>query len=417
MKTRDSFRRRLGSALGNAALAMLGVGAALGLTELLLRNFPNWLPGEVRVSPPVRRVHAFVDETYDVRLSDGDLFHWMRGAIAPLAPDQDTVTARVHLVTDAHGFRNLPPERAAYGIVALGDSFTRASSVAAPWPQKLSEWTGMDVLNLGDDGAGPQQELGALRQFGLNKNPQWVILAYCGANDLYDAAAYEQARPYLVARFGRYLWTSGREALQATTPSRAQAAVESSYRYPITASIGGGELEMAFFSAYISWLSVRGEVIESSQDYRIVSDAILAARELSEGVRARFLLVYIPSKEHVYLPYLEDAETLRRVYADVPTLALDEAGYLQFTTLPATRELTLRYMDDQASLLADFAEDQDVPFLNLTSAFQEEAGTGAELYYPFDTHWNQRGHDLAAQTIASYMEQMALATASETPGP
>jgi hypothetical protein len=138
---------------------------------------------------------------------------------------------------------------------------------------------------------------------------------------------------------------------------------------------------------------------------------------LSEGVRARFLLVYIPSKEHVYLPYLEDAETLRRVYADVPTLALDEAGYLQFTTLPATRELTLRYMDDQASLLADFAEDQDVAFLNLTSAFQEEAGTGAELYYPFDTHWNQRGHDLAAQTIASYMEQMALATASETPGP
>ena len=230
MKTRNSFRRRLGSALGNAALATLGVGAALGLTELLLRSFPDWLPGEVRVSPPVRRVHAFVDETYDVRLSDGDLFHWMRGAIAPLAPDQDTVAARVHLVTDAYGFRNLPPERAAYGIVALGDSFTRASSVATPWPQKLSEWTGMDVLNLGDDGAGPQQELGALRQFGLNKNPQWVIMAYCGANDLYDAGAYEQARPYLVARFGRYLWARGREALRAPRPSRAHSAAGSAFR-------------------------------------------------------------------------------------------------------------------------------------------------------------------------------------------
>jgi hypothetical protein len=242
-------------------------------------------------------------------------------------------------------------------------------------------------------------------------------MAYCGANDLYDAGAYEQARPYLVARFGRYLWTSGREALQATTPSRAQSAVESGYRYPITTSIGGAELEMAFFSAYISWLSVRSEVIESSQDYRIVRDAILTARELSDEVNARFLLVYIPSKEHVYLPYLEDAETLRRVYADVPTLALDEAGFLQFTNLPATWELTLQHMDDQANLLAGFAEDQEVAFLNLTSAFQEEAGTGVELYYPFDTHWNQRGHDLAAQTIASYMERMALVTASETPGP
>ncbi|MBF8299211.1 MAG: hypothetical protein HW397_260 [Dehalococcoidia bacterium] len=140
-------------------MATLGVAMALGLMELLLRSFPNWLPGEVRVSPPVRRVQSFVDETYAVRLSDGDLFHWMRGVIAPLAPDQDTVVAQVHMVTDAHGFRNLPPEQAMYDIVALGDSFTRASGVATPWPQRLSEWTGMDVLNLADAGAGPQQEL------------------------------------------------------------------------------------------------------------------------------------------------------------------------------------------------------------------------------------------------------------------
>src|SRR3990172_108826 len=178
MKRHHGFHRRGRYVLGGVAMATLGVAMALGLMELLLRSFPDWLPGEVRVSPPVRRVQSFVDETYAVRLSDGDLFHWMRGAIAPLAPDQDTVVAQVHMVTDAYGFRNLPPEQPTYGIVALGDSFTRASGVATPWPQRLSEWTGMDVLNLADAGAGPQQELESLRQFGMNKHPQWVIMAY-----------------------------------------------------------------------------------------------------------------------------------------------------------------------------------------------------------------------------------------------
>ena len=393
-------------------MATLGVAMALGLMELLLRSFPNWLPGEVRVSPPVRRVQSFVDETYAVRLSDGDLFHWMRGAIAPLAPDQDTVVAQVHMVTDAHGFRNLPPEQAMYDIVALGDSFTRASGVATPWPQRLSEWTGMDVLNLADAGAGPQQELESLRQFGMNKHPQWVIMAYCGANDLYDAAAYEQANPFILARFGRYLWARVGEAWQESAP----AVAASDYRYPIAIRADGTNLEMAFFSAYISWLSVSGEVIEASQDYRIVRDTILSVRALSEEVDARFLLVYIPSKEHVYLPNLDDAEALGRVFADVSTLALDEGGFLQFTKQTASPELARQHMDDQARLLADFAGEQGFLYLNLTSTFQAEAGTGEELYYPFDTHWNQQGHDLAAQTIASYVERMATGPARERSG-
>ena len=411
-----SRKGRLVSRLGNGCLFLLGLGTALALGELLLRAFPNWIPAEVRVSPPVRRVRAFVDETYEVRLSDGDLFHWMRGAIAPLAPDQDTVVAQVHMVTDAHGFRNSPPEQATYDIVALGDSFTRASGVATPWPQRLSEWTGLDVLNLADVGAGPQQELEFLQEFGVNKHPQWVIMAYCGANDLHDAAAYQQARPFLLARFGRYLLTRGGEVWQTSTPSSAQALVESGFRYPITMRIEDTDLEMAFFSAYLGWLAVSGEVIESSQDYRIARDAILATRESSEEMDARLLLVYIPSKEHIYLPYLEDVETAGRVFADVPTLAQDEAGFLEFTSRPATHELALRHMDDQANLLADFAEDQGMAFLNLTPTFREAAGTGVELYYPFDTHWNQQGHDLAAQTIASYMERMAMVTHKERRG-
>jgi hypothetical protein len=416
MKQQLQKKRAFVPVLGNSVLIILGLAVALGLVEMLMRNFPNWVPAEVRVNPPARRVNPQIDDTYDLRQSDGDLYNYMRGNIMPLSPDQDKVIAHVHMVTDANGFRNSPPEKATYDIVALGDSFTRASGVATPWPQKLAEYTGSDVLNLGDVGFGPQDELKVLQQYGLKKQPQWVIMAYFEGNDLYDAASYELANPLILFRFGRYILNRGLEAWQNGNPGGAQAATVPTYRYPITITINHKKLEMVFFPSYTSWLSLSKEEIAASQNYRLVKEAILQVQELSEAAGANFLLVYTPSKSHVYLPYLEDAEAVERIYADVPRLALDEKGFIQFTDRTATSQLTRQHMDDQVHLLTDFALDHDIRFLNLTHAFQEEASVGAELYYPFDTHWNQMGNTLAAKTIYNYINEMVPNTATGIPG-
>jgi len=74
MKKQQSIKGSLVSIPGKIALVMMGVGIALGMMELLLRTFPNWVPSEVRVNPPVRRVRAFIDETYDFRLTQNDSF-------------------------------------------------------------------------------------------------------------------------------------------------------------------------------------------------------------------------------------------------------------------------------------------------------------------------------------------------------
>jgi len=382
---------------------MFGVVIALGIMEFFLRTFPNLVPTEVRVNPPVRRVRAFVNETYDLKQSDGDLYNWLRGSIAPLSPDQDKVVAHVHMTTDAHGFRNSLPEKATYDIVALGDSFTRASGVAIPWPQKLAEHTGSDVLNLADVGMGPQEELEILRQYGLEKQPRWVIMAYFGGNDMNDAAAYELANPFILARLGRYAFTQGIEAWRENNEGEAIAAHTSNYRYPIVLKINGSRREMAFLPAYIAWWSLCRDEIESSKNYHYVKEAILKAREISEVGKSSFLLVYIPSKEQTYLPYVNDAETLATIFSDVPTIEQDVSGYLQLTPQKVAPELTCQQMDNQAQLLAGFAAEQNINFLDLTQHFQEEASAGAELYYPFDTHWNQNGHNLAAQIIAKYI--------------
>lgn len=405
MNRQPGIEGRLVTVLGRIALVTLGMGFALGMMELLLRTFPNWVPSEVRVNPPSRRVKAFIDETYDLRHSDGDLFHYMQGNITPLLPDQDEVVAHVHMVTDANGFRNSPMEKTTYDIVALGDSFTRASGVASAWPQVLAEYTGIDVLNLADVGFGPQDELKVLRQYGLKKQPQWVIMAYFEGNDLYDAAAYEQANPFIALRFGRYVLNQSIEAWRGRSLDEVPEEVASNYRYPIRVTINKKDLQLAFFSYYISWLSLNHQEIGSSQNYRLAKESILQAKELSEAAGARFLLVYVPSKEHVYLPYLNDAGVLALVFTDVPAMVLDETGYLQFTSERATAEFTHQYINEQSSLLAGFAAENEILFLDLTSTFQEEAGMGAELYYPYDTHWNQSGHDLAAGSISKFIEE------------
>jgi SGNH hydrolase-like domain, acetyltransferase AlgX len=406
MNVPPGARKRLVPLLVNITLIVVGVGIALGLMELLLRSNPNWVPSQIRVNPPTRRVSAFLDETYNIKLSDGDLFHWMKEDVAPLPPEEDEVVARVHMLTDVSGFRNSPPEKATYEIVALGDSFTKASGVATSWPQKLAEYIGSDVLNLGDVGFGPQDELKVLRQYGLKKQPHWVIMAYFEGNDLYDAAAYEQANPFILTRFARLMFTQGLEALQNSSQGGAQAAIAPSYRYPIRVTINYADMDLTFFSSYISWLSISGESIERSQNYTIVRETIIKARDLSKSAGVRYLLVFVPSKEHVYLPYLDDPKTLAKVYSDVPMLDLDEAGFIQFIDQKVTPESVDQHMDDQANLLAEFAAEQDISFLDLTSYFQKEADAGAELYYPYDTHWNQIGHDLAAEAIARFMKDM-----------
>jgi hypothetical protein len=70
-------------------------------------------------------------------------------------------------------------------------------------------------------------------------------------------------------------------------------------------------------------------------------------------------------------------------------------------------------MDDQARLLADFAAEHEMLYLDLTPIFQQEAGASVELYYPFDTHWNQLGHNLAAEAIYNYIKEIVSVTPSK----
>jgi hypothetical protein len=103
------------------------------------------------------------------------------------------------------------------------------------------------------------------------------------------------------------------------------------------------------------------------------------------------------------------------VLGDVAELELDSAGFIQFATQPTSVELARQNIGDQAATMAYFAAEHDIAFLDLSPTFQAVAATGVELYYPYDTHWNQSGHDLAAQSIAAHLEALTASAAIPHP--
>lgn len=403
---RKSVRPR--TVLLNGSLILIGAALALLAMELLLRAAPNLAPAKVRVNPPVRRSEPRGDKAYDIRLSDGDLFHWLEGRIAPLKPDQDPIVARVLLEIDSNGFRNSAPVEYSYEVVVLGDSFAIGKNVASPWPARLADYSGLAVLNLGQSAFGPQDEFNVLERYGLQEQPAWIVMAFFEGNDLHDAGAYERANPFIVTRLGNYILTRAVEEWKVGQTNEVdrddvRQLKDKAYQYPIPVELRAEDVQMAFFPPYVSWLSASREIIELSENFRLVTESILSIDQLADEINAELLLVYIPSKPHVYLEYVSQAEILRRVFEDVNEVTLDGSGFLMLSADSVSpRDVYLR-SDDQSQLMAKLAEEESIAFLDLTQIFKAEAANGVELYYPFDTHWNQKGHDLAAQAIADRM--------------
>jgi hypothetical protein len=115
---------------------------------------------------------------------------------------------------------------------------------------------------------------------------------------------------------------------------------------------------------------------------RLVADFRDLARELG----AEPWLVFIPTK--------------RAVYGD---LVSDQSGARVLDDLRA--EATVRH--DSQRAFARLAREEDLPLVDLAAPFRERARAGELLYYPFDSHWNGPGRELAAQRVAEALDAAA----------
>jgi hypothetical protein len=114
---------------------------------------------------------------------------------------------------------------------------------------------------------------------------------------------------------------------------------------------------------------------EVQRGWELTEAALQEATELAQRHNATLVVIFIPSREHVYWPFIKDILT----------------------------EVTVAQLDETESRLASICSQLGIPYLNLLPGFRTYSSKGKMLYFPSDGHWNSDGHKLAASIIFNFL--------------
>lgn len=317
--------------------------------------------------------------------------------------------------TDEQGFPNSEYKwREHYDIVVVGDSFT-IRTAPRTWIELLQERTSMSVLTLGAPSWSTLNETEAIKGFGLDKRPGWVLLMFFEGNDLFNTAQYVErhatglswkefdlqsvplGRRLLLPHLLRY-WIGRRGGSGTEMTPR--------YRYPVTASTEAGEIQMVFKDIHLLPLSADYDTLARSDELAATRRALIELKQACQAQGSRLLLVYIPSKEHVYWSRIWDSTDVNNILERTVTVSLSkgDSGTLVWQPKYLSYDTFQQNHAAQEELLGDLANEEGIEFLDLTPTFWQQAIEHGELYHYADPHWNQAGNQLAADTIAQYIQ-------------
>jgi lysophospholipase L1-like esterase len=439
------------------AAAAIGVLGALLVSEAALRalgdRIPSGIASERHDLGEVTRDPRWIDSPrYGRRLRAGVnvLNEWRHGDIVRMGyiptPATGGALHRFAFQTDAEGFRN-PGVRERFDVAALGDSFTDAMTMAveASWPARLERNLGRTVQNYGTAGFGPQQELLVLKDFVARHRPRIVVLAFFAGNDIFDAEAFDafqrsggtQTRVQqgwrikdVVSRADTWFvvsalragarWAGSQHAPTVAAaepsaslsswspPSRLRAADSSRSYSEATPSFDRGmfdlpvaerRLPFAFMPPYLNTLNFSEPELESRLGWRLTRDAIAEMQEVSRSFGAEFVVLFVPFKSQVYLPLLErtfSADALRSSFS----FYLEAYGRdVDVKRLSANRLA-------QNRMMRRFCEQAGIPFVDSTPALERLVQSGENAYFPDESHLNEAGEAVLADTIAALLKSM-----------
>ena len=432
-------------------LALAG-GTAISLLtlEIGLRALGDRVPGgiaserhdlgEVRQDPRWedtsrfgRRLRRRVNAINEWRFGDIVRMGYVPAAVS------DGVLHRFTFQTDDEGFRNARV-RPQIDVAALGDSFTDAMTlpIEDAWPTRLERRTGLAVQNYGTAGFGPQQELLALKEYAAGHHPRSVVLAYFAGNDLFDAEAFDEfARSGgavrravqgwqikdVVSRADNWFlvsavratgaWVSRLERAEARSDAPAVATVGSDAnrtaigappppsgvafdRGMFTATVNGRPMRWALMPPYLNTLTFSERDLAARAGWALTQRAIGEMQEVSRGIGARFVVMFLPFKSQVYLPWLAQSDA-------APDLSRHLRFYLPDNPGAPNLEQMLRNRLAQNRLMQRFCDERGIPLLDTTEALTARFTAGENVYFPDESHLNERGHAVVADALAAYL--------------
>ncbi len=330
-----------------------------------------------------------------------------------LVPPGEDYDARrfpeVFLPADEWGFPNTESvERA--DIVLVGDSFTVAAGALRPkgLQAHLAEATGLTVYNLGVSAIGPVREAWLLENVGLEKNPRCVLWFFFSGND-----AVGSAIPLVEKRKGNETWgqlyadrrppflilPDVMRKLLAAALDRSSHDALPGFRF----TLADGTVQPIWFNPFtLPFLQL--EDWEANNGWINARRMIKRARETCVEAGVAFILIYLPSKAEVYLPYVEeDPDLIRR------TLSFQRPEPLSDDPRTLLRELLERRGKLEASVDA-FCSSAGIPFLSATPFLESLAREGELGYLVADTHWQTTGQAVLLEPLLSLLTRESVLT-------
>jgi lysophospholipase L1-like esterase len=422
-----------------AASLVFGILVSEAALRSLGEHVPSGLAAERHALGEVNRDPHWMDSPrYDRRLRPGvnTLNEWREGDIVRMgyiaSPQIQGPLHRFSFQTDAEGFRN-PAVRDHVEIAALGDSFTDAMTMAgeASWPARLESVLSVPVQNYGTAGFGPQQELLVLKDFVAPRRPRTVVLAFFAGNDIFDAEAFDafqrsggsakRAQPgwrissvisraeswFVVSALragGRGLATRD-TALTAAAPVSVpridvpDASAPAFDRGWFDLPVSGRRLRWAFMPPYLNTLNFSHQELAARPGWRLTRDAILEMQKVSHSFGAHFVVMFVPFKSQAYLP-LAQAVMSKEDLAAAFGFYLERFG----RTIDVEGMLANRLVQNQ--LMQQFCAEAGIPFLDTTATLTARAATGDNVYFPDESHLNELGEALIAETLAAFLKAL-----------
>lgn len=416
------------------------LSALVVLVELTLRSNPGLLAAGILESLPEKgdsffSVFEFDDEEIGVgyRYKPNKRFSqelWMsatyaydtyRGVARSLPPGEDQLLTRASFTTDELGYRNTSPLLAEYPIVVSGDSFTSHSVEPSPWASRLAEDLQTPVLNLGLQGYGPQNEVEAILRYGLPRKPRHVIVAYYEGNDLLDAEGYEDRRlsglgwresihsriPVLEQQLCIHLASYVlRKAIGEKDDAPGTAVpVAGEPPYPFEANFEGKTVELGFADTYLSLLALPRDEVKKLRGYDLTRQAYRRLAEACSAQGAHLTVLYVPTKEHVYIPLLPGDLVARKLGKAVAPALSPEGDFLfeRGETSPLQARQLLENLDAQRQVMLEAFAELKLDVIDLTPELQVEARKGEPIYWSLDNHWRPAGHAAAARALGRHL--------------
>lgn len=375
-----------------------GIAFAIVLVVVILALFPGLIGGQDADRYTRDAAGTVMDVAF--KLSDGDMFVFFPESIRP--PDPDRVLYEYAIAWDSDGFR-VPQQTADnYPIAAFGDSFTEAPVVPTPWVDLLAEMLDVPVRNYGYRGYGPEETAQAAEEFAGAEPRTWLLYAFFAGNDLNDtnkAQKIEERGPLLLLPF---LLRQATENLSQPTPFPS----DHHFDYPMGVIIGDKYYDFVPLDAFLWAQLAPPEGFAATRPYRIVGESLdRMAASVDENTCLAF--IFIPTKEQIYYRYIH--EGYRRWLRDrAERWQIGNDGTITLESAPvseADEPQIIAQLTAQRDAMAELVESKPRwRFLDLLPAFEAAASNGEMLYFQYDTHWNMDGHQLAAQTIADFMQ-------------